>query len=48
MTHLELDEDVFVNESEAKDILFHPDQVQILVIRMKKRRRYRYADPGAL
>ena len=40
-THLELDEDIFFNESDTKDILLPRDQALIPVIRVKERRKYR-------
>ena len=41
ITHLALNEDVFFNELNMKDLLQTPDKAQIPVIRMRKRRRYR-------
>ena len=41
ITDLKLDEDMFFNESYAKNILLSGDQAQIPAIHVKKRRRYR-------
>ena len=48
ITHLVLDKDYLVNESDAKDLLQTPDKAQIPVIRMKKRQRYRGHRSGCL
>ena len=48
ITHLELDEDFFFNESDAKDILLCQDQAQIPVISVKKRQRKRGRKAGCL
>jgi hypothetical protein len=41
ITHLDLDEDFFFNESDAKNILLCQDKAQIPVINVKKRRKKR-------
>ena len=48
ITHLELDEDCFFYESDAKDLLQIPDRAQIPVLHTKRRHRYRERRSGCL
>jgi hypothetical protein len=48
ITHLKLDEEFFINESDARDILQTPDQAQIPVICWKGKRRFRGKRSGCL
>jgi hypothetical protein len=48
ITHLILDKDFFFNKSDTKDLLQTPDKVQIPVICMTKRQRYRGRRLGCL